>query len=211
MAVFCKYPTAGKVKTRLGKSVGQEKAAEIYLGLLGFFFSKVLSRLDRNHFSVYWLCDPGTPQKEYEGIFVNSFPILMQTGSNLGERLLAASQTLLKTHPRVILTGSDCIELTTEIFSLAHQSLGKKDVWIGPTLDGGYYALGLRQGSAFLFENIPWSTSEVFEKTVSRIKGAGQSYDVGPTLNDIDTAEDWEKAKDLWKEILATAPEFKTS
>jgi MoaA/NifB/PqqE/SkfB family radical SAM enzyme len=40
------------------------------------------------------------------------------------------------------------------------------DVVLGPTDDGGYFLIGLRQSCPALFENMPWSTAEVRPETL---------------------------------------------
>ena len=64
------------------------------------------------------------------------------------------------------------------------------DVVLGPSLDGGYYLLGLRQLWPQLFVNIPWSTADVLEQSLTTAQGAGLKTALLPEWQDIDTLED---------------------
>ena len=61
---------------------------------------------------------------------------------------------------------------------------------VGPTVDGGYYLIGLRSLVPELFENIPWSTDTVFALTQEKIRALGLSLKILPMLRDFDTVED---------------------
>lgn len=117
----------------------------------------------------------------------------IQYEGDLGKKISHAFQTVFERHSRVIIIGSDCASLTTEIVEKAYQQLEKHDFVIGPAFDGGYYLLGMKTFSPPLFQNIDWSTELVFAQTKSRIDTLGKSLYLLPTLSDIDYEEDWNK------------------
>jgi glycosyltransferase A (GT-A) superfamily protein (DUF2064 family) len=57
-------------------------------------------------------------------------------------------------------------------------------------MDGGYYLIGLRFPVPDLFENIPWSTEQVYALTEQKIKMFGLTLKILPKLRDLDRAED---------------------
>ena len=59
-------------------------------------------------------------------------------------------------------------------------------VVIGPTIDGGYYAIGLKAPRRRLFEDISWSTDRVFEQTKARIAELALPHITLPIWYDVD-------------------------
>jgi glycosyltransferase A (GT-A) superfamily protein (DUF2064 family) len=74
----------------------------------------------------------------------------------------------------------------------AVRRLDAHDVAIGPTVDGGYYLLGLNAPQPELFAAVPWSTADVCRITAERCRTRDLSVAVLPTLRDIDTLADIE-------------------
>ncbi len=59
---------------------------------------------------------------------------------------------------------------------------------LGPSSDGGYYFLGLKQHHARLFEEITWSTEIVAAQTLDRAAEMGLPVHILPTWYDVDDA-----------------------
>src|SRR4029077_18262332 len=57
---------------------------------------------------------------------------------------------------------------------------------IGPSLDGGYYAVGLRHSHRRLFENITWNTDRVYGETIERSKEINLPAFTLPAWYDVD-------------------------
>jgi len=68
-----------------------------------------------------------------------------------------------------------------------------------PTFDGGYALLGLRRFDPRPFEQIPWSTAEVANRTMERVRELGWSLAVGRMLHDIDGPNDLRWLPDGWR------------
>jgi uncharacterized protein len=73
---------------------------------------------------------------------------------------------------------------------------GEADVVIGPSDDGGYYLIGLREPRAVLFEDVPWSTAEVLAVTLARAHGFGLRVHLLPAWFDVDTEADLHRLRD---------------
>ena len=72
----------------------------------------------------------------------------------------------------------------------AFDALSRADVVIGPAADGGYYLMALQRPIPKLFEDIPWSTPEVLDRTLEAARGLGLRVCMLKTLKDVDTAAD---------------------
>ena len=120
--------------------------------------------------------------------FHPQIPVLMQKGSDLGERLFHAFDRELKNHPKVIVIGTDSPTFPEEQIEKAFQCLENHDAVIGPSEDGGYYLIGLRTLIPEIFVNIEWGSTTVLESTVSKI--GGHSYQLLEPFFDVDTPAD---------------------
>ncbi len=193
LIIFQKNPEHGKVKTRLAASVGNEKALSVYLKLIRHT-KKVLDPLRAD--KQIWYSDKIDTNDIWDSV---EYSKNVQNGSDLGKRMHNAFKNafLKNDQQKVVVIGTDCAELTTEILDEAFEELDRNEVVIGPAVDGGYYLLGMKKFVSELFIDIPWSTSEVLGTTIARIQELGHTYLLLKELNDVDTIEDWEKAKGL--------------
>ena len=64
------------------------------------------------------------------------------------------------------------------------------DIVLGPTADGGYWAIGVRRPVAGLLRGIAWSTSHALEETVDRAWGRGLGVQLLEPWTDVDRPED---------------------
>ena len=187
LIIFVRNPVLGKVKTRLAKKTGAPRALEIYRLLL--HHTHVVTRgLDCDKWVFY--ADEIGINDLWED---NNYHKALQQGRDLGERMHYAFQTLFeKGCRRVVIIGSDCMELTQEIITNAFAALLHQEVYVGPSADGGYYLLGLTAMHSRLFGHMPWSTGDVLPQTLNRCKEAGLRVGIGPVLHDIDEEADWD-------------------
>ncbi|MEQ8908311.1 MAG: TIGR04282 family arsenosugar biosynthesis glycosyltransferase [Vicingaceae bacterium] len=185
LIIFIKNPIAGKVKTRLAASVGDEKALFIYQALLRYTRELCESLILKRYLYYSDFIDRADSWSELR--FVKS----IQSKTGLGERMLNAF--LQVNEKKKVIIGSDCPQLTKEDVKNAFQSLDNYDLVIGPANDGGYYLLGMKQVHRSLFEKMEWSTETVFDETLSRAKEANLKVKVLRELVDLDTLEDLEK------------------
>lgn len=185
---FIKNPELGKAKTRLAATVGDERALEIYKELLRHTRETVqeLSQVDAFLFYSKFI----DKKDAWSSAFFNK---KLQPEGDLGTKMIAAFADVFKTNQPVIIVGSDCASLTSEILENAIEILKKKDFVIGPAIDGGYYLLGMNSFQPSIFENIEWSTEQVFPQTVAKIEALKMDYGLLTALSDIDFEEDWEK------------------
>lgn len=186
LLIFVKNPVLGKVKTRIAATAGNKRALAIYQ-LLVQHTRQITLPLPCNKWVFYDSFIPiqdAWPYPRYQKH--------LQNGVNLGQRMHNAFANAFAHHcSKVVIIGSDCLQLHTQHLLTAFEQLADADVVIGPATDGGYYLLGMKQLYAPLFENKPWSNSNLLAETLQNIQQLGLSYFLLPTLSDIDTWEDW--------------------
>ncbi len=183
--LFVKYPEPGRVKTRIAASVGPEKAAGIYKELV----ARVWSQLPANSEIVVCYDPPGRGD-EVRAWLPGAARYESQVAGDLGARLRAAVEgAFAHGATQVAVIGSDCVELTSEVFAETWEALKLSEVVLGPTTDGGYYLVALRSPKTAIFENIRWSTEHTLADTMARAGSA--SVHLLQKLNDVDTYEDW--------------------
>ena len=120
-----------------------------------------------------------------------TFQKALQSGASLGDRMYHAfANAFEKEYQKVLIIGSDCLELNHEHLKDAFQSLDKHETVLGPAKDGGYYLLGMSKLRKNIFENKNWSTTTVFGDTVQDLKASQTSYYLLPELSDVDYEED---------------------
>ena len=184
LLLFQKNADAGKVKTRLARSIGDEKALAIYLHLVAYTYTQADPVPCKKH--IYF-----SERLEILQTPLTNSTCHIQTGVDLGERIKNAFREAFENkYERVIIIGTDCPELKTTHLTDAFGALETHDLVIGPALDGGYYLLGMRTFTPELFDNITWSTSGVFEQTKNTALQLGKTISLLEKLSDVDEVSD---------------------
>lgn len=192
---FVKYPEPGKVKTRLARTIGFERAAEIYRQLVESNLH-VLTEV-KEPFRLIVAFDPAEKECEIRN-WLKPFEVkdyIPQKGNDLGERLEQAFTYAFQggqsgqVSARVMVLGSDTLELTSKIILDGFAALESHDAVLGPARDGGYYLLGLSVFDLGVFESIAWSTGQVTLQTLQYWKNQQRTYFQLPELEDLDEAE----------------------
>ncbi|CAN5213340.1 TIGR04282 family arsenosugar biosynthesis glycosyltransferase [soil metagenome] len=185
LIIFVRNLVLGKVKTRLAKTIGDEMALQVYKQLL--LHTKTITK-DFAVTRFVFYADHINEQDIWDNNFYNKS---LQQGSDLGARMSKAfSELFSQGFKHIVIIGSDCYELTTEILQDAFAQLQHYDMVAGPSFDGGYYLLGLNKLHNTLFENKAWSTDNVMKATLQNADALDLSYYLLPVLNDIDDEDD---------------------
>lgn len=203
--IFTKYPTPGYAKTRLIPAVGAQRAAEIS-GMLSERIVNTVRRLISSHglpstVSRIFFAAKGNDEDEIQQMrtwlgypkesFADRELMVRQASGDLGNRLTAAFAACFEEGAsKVVVVGSDIPEIDATILSEAFTRLDDSDIVIGPSEDGGYYLLGMKECHVVLFQGIAWSTETVCEQTTELAKQAGLSIHMLSKLRDIDIPED---------------------
>jgi hypothetical protein len=190
---MAKAPLKGEVKTRLIPWLGEEGAYELYRCLLQDRLEEVSKLLGVD---LYVACFPFEKKNLIEKLIPLSarqrIKILPQEGRDLGERIISVLRQFDFQEREVALIDTDTPFLTAELLGRGFEMLDKFELVIGPTEDGGYYFLGLKQLYAELFEGIPWGTENVLSATLKKAQDLKIGVELLPALRDIDKKEDAE-------------------
>ena len=187
LIIFVKNPVPGTVKTRIARTVGDERAAAVYRHLLQHT-QEIVRQL--TCYRIVYYGDFINPDDGWNG-----YNKRLQHGFDLGQRMLTAFQEQFERGAnQVVIIGSDCLTITPDHIEQAFAALNEAGVVIGPATDGGYYLLGMKQLHPFLFENMPWSQPELRQLTELAILQNGLTIERLEELTDIDEWDDYENA-----------------
>lgn len=198
--IFIKNPVLGKVKTRLAKTIGDERALEVYEELLAHTATES-ARVKADRFVFYSDFIPDSDETWSH----SEFNYELQEGEDLGERMNNAFEFIFSLgYKQVLIIGSDCFDLTFDLIEKAFKEFDESEIVIGPAKDGGYYLLGLTSLLPELFQNKKWSTQTVFDDTLNDLIQLKKGWFELPILSDIDTEEDLQLAnvKKFYRRIL---------
>ncbi len=206
LGIFVKEPEAGKVKTRLGSEIGYENSARLYEAFVQDLLAKFQSLPDRlilgfspnSSEATNWansLCQTTLPGYSEDDTTIRE--LWPQPEGKLGERIIAYFEHAFRSPETesVVLIGSDSPTLPREYIEQAFEWLYQKECVIGPSADGGYYLIGLRNFHRDLFQQVHWSGAKVLAQTVAKIKKAGVSLKLLPVWYDVDSKDDLEMLK----------------
>ncbi len=192
LIIFVRNPIIGQVKTRIAKDLGNGPTLQVYKQLLKHT-EAITNPLDVDVFVFY--ADFLNENDLWDN---DRFIKKLQGGKDLGDKMKNAFQLVFdEGYKRVCVIGSDCYELTTSIIEDAFFELNDHDMVVGPSEDGGYYLLGMKQFLPQVFENKSWSSSHVFLETIQTIEQHHLTYTTLTTLSDVDTIEDCRKYEEL--------------
>lgn len=192
LLLFARLPEPGRTKTRLAPAVGDRGAAILYRA----FLSDVVARIRQVPAERRQLWVPRRPEAAER--LGNRFPdmeLCWQRGEDLGARL---EDALLRAFDegadRVLIAGSDHPTLPSSHLERGFRALSDVDLVLGPTEDGGYYAVGMRRDARRmvegLFDDVPWSTADVREATLRRARDRDLGVAELPGWYDVDEPGD---------------------
>jgi uncharacterized protein len=190
IAIICKTPMSGHSKTRLSPPLWPDECAAISACFIRDL-SATIDRVAKNDsVTGYAVYTPAGSEAALRGLLPPDFELMLQGGGNLGDRLIKGIVDLLDVgHSGAILVNSDSPTLPDTVLCAAVDAVRCGDnVVLSPAFDGGYTLIGLSKVHARLFEDIPWSTSEVYGLTLERAQEIGLPVANVPGWYDVDDA-----------------------
>ncbi len=180
--VFVKNIKLGKVKTRLAKTIGNQGAFEVYSDLV-----KVTENATENlKIDKYIYFSDAVVNTKWQNDFKTT-----QNGADLGERMKNAFENGFDAgYNRIVLIGSDLPDIEAKHIEVGLNKLKETDVVFGPAEDGGYYLIGLSKMHECVFNNKPWSQTNLLKETLTELQKNNITFSTLEVLNDIDTIED---------------------
>lgn len=191
--LFLKAPRPGTVKTRIGATVGPERAAAIYRELV----ESQLARLPEG-WPVEIHYAPADAESELHDWLGPDHVYFPQCEGDLGDRLSHAVRHAFQNGASsVCCIGGDCPGLDPSHFQSAQEALDSgTDLVFGPAEDGGYVLLAQKTHIPELFTEIPWSSPHTLAASLEKARALHLQVHLLPPLYDIDTEEDWR----VWKQ-----------
>ncbi|MDQ6655618.1 MAG: TIGR04282 family arsenosugar biosynthesis glycosyltransferase [Verrucomicrobiota bacterium] len=206
LGVMTKVPRPGRVKTRLTPPLTPEEAAALNTCFLRDTTNAISSAAAEGLARGVGVYTPVGEESAYIGILPDDFELIPQRGDLFGERLTLASEDLLSAgFDSFCLIDSDSPTVPPHAYAEAARLLAAPGdrIVFGPSDDGGYYLIGMRQLHRRLFEEIDWSTERVAEQTIDRAREIGVAVELLPTWYDVD---DRATLRRLCDELLGEAP-----
>jgi uncharacterized protein len=181
IVVLAKAPVPGRVKTRLCPPRDSEQAAELAEAALVDTLRAVAATPCERRVVVL----DGAP-----GTWLPAgFEVLPQRGNGLDERLARA---FTDTGTGGVLIGMDTPQLTPARLTAALRALSAPgvDAVLGPSVDGGWWALGLRTPEPRVFLGVPMSTPHTGDAQRARLHELRLRTAALPTQRDVDDFDD---------------------
>ena len=199
IALFAKFPSPGRAKTRLIPALGAVGAADLHAQMVRHMLDQIEElRLAGAVETEVW-CD-GCEPDAFASAFATDIPCRAQPGGDLGHRMFTAFRSMLHRADAAVIIGSDCPSITPDTIREALDALRDNDLVLGPAVDGGYYLIGLRRPVSALFEGVEWGGADVLRATQQRAALLGLKTRLLQTRRDIDEPEDldeWTRATAL--------------
>ena len=188
LTVMAKAPRPGRVKTRLSPPLTLDQTAELNICFLRDTTENLATITHGAGLISY---TPVGDEALFAGLLPETFALVPQRGDGFGERLLLAAQDILALgYGAVCLIDSDSPTVPAAAYAQAVQALAQPGdrLILGPSHDGGYYLIGLKQPPPEPFARISWSTASVLAETRQRCTEAGLELLELPLWYDVDDA-----------------------
>ena len=194
LAIMARAPSSPG-KSRLIRELGTRDGENLRVALLRDTFASV-SNLEVQKAVLFT-----PPEHETEIRALTPFPavFLPQRGATLGDRMDGGIGDLLGLgFDAVAVIGSDLPTLPSVHVTAALDILARRPdaLVLGPAEDGGYYLIGVVRSHPQLFEEIPWGTSQVLERTCNAAEALGIPVETISQWYDVDSVSDLRR---LWR------------
>lgn len=175
LVVIAKACVPGRVKTRLHPPFTLQQAATIAAASLADTLA-VAGRVPADRRILYFDGDP-------TGISCDGFELVPQPKGPLDERLAAVFD--LVDEP-TLLIGMDTPQVSPHDVRWPDAT----DAVIGLAVDGGFWALGMREPRGDVIRGVPMSRSDTGARQRAALARAGLTVELLDTLRDVDSAPD---------------------
>jgi rSAM/selenodomain-associated transferase 1 len=191
LVMMAKQPEPGHTKTRLSPPLDPTDAATLY----GCFLLDKLSAMLAIEIAQPAIAYSPQEGREYFEQFAPGILLIPQLGESLAQSLCNIFEvTLNMGFEQVLAIDGDSPDLPASYLSDGLHALDdhQVDVSLGPTDDGGYYAIGMRSLHRSLFD-VEMSTPSVYIDTLAQAEDAGLKVASLPRWYDVDRPDDLER------------------
>lgn len=193
LLVVAKTPVAGFAKTRLAASIGAHAAARLAAAAL---LDTVDTARAVPSATVACALTGDLTEAERAGELTDALRdcvVFHQRGTTFADRLANAHADVAARFPGtpVLQVGMDTPQVRPPLLTGALIQLEEADAVLGPAVDGGWWALGLRHpADAHVLRTVPMSQQDTGARTLAALRANGLSVSLLPSLSDVDTMAD---------------------
>lgn len=190
LILMTRIPIPGKTKTRLMRILSAEQCAELHRAFLMDLF--LLFNNLKDSVDIYLTYTPEDSFNLITGLVPEYIKVFPQRGETLGDRMRNAIEDVLnRGYDCTCLMGSDIPQVSQNSILEAFKKLEEKDCVIGPTFDGGYYLIGMKEMNKEVFDGkLKWGNKTVLEGTMDILNSCELMVALCDKYRDIDTKED---------------------
>jgi rSAM/selenodomain-associated transferase 1 len=202
VAIFTRAPVAGASKTRLIPLLGAGGAAHAQR-VMTWHALETATALPDASVSLWCAGDAAHPFLQLCGAHFK-VECITQCDGDLGMRMADCLQRGLLMHEQVLLIGSDCPAMTAAALADAAGALDTARMVFIPAEDGGYVLVGARRGGleTGCFADVTWGSGQVMAQTRRQLAARGwrlsDDWHEMPALWDVDTPDDFRRARTIW-------------
>jgi rSAM/selenodomain-associated transferase 1 len=186
---MAKASLPGRSKTRLVPPLSYEQAAALNTAFLGDAAENLLAASRQASIAGYMAFGPPGCEEFFRKVLPSPIGLIQAWVPDFGDCLFRAiDRTLAHGHASAVVLNGDSPTLPTSLLVETANVLAKPGdrVVLGPSTDGGYYLLGLKQAHRRMFEDVAWSTSRVADQTIARARELGLELHVLAPWYDVD-------------------------
>lgn len=189
LVIGAKQPVPGTVKTRLGRAIGDARAAALYRA----FLSDLAARFRRTMeaYDLLWAVAPATA--DFPALVGAAHGYFAQEGADWTERQRHIFRwTAARGYDQTVLIASDSPQLPAQTVAAAFAALDHAMATLAPTYDGGYSLIGQRSGVDILGA-VPMSTATVYDDLRANARARNVALHALTVTWDIDEATDLQR------------------
>ena len=185
LIIFSKNPEHNRAQSLLVEDLSEEQALTVHHKLL-VYTKEITKRLNCDK-AVYYSHHIDNKDLWDNMIYSKG----LQQGADRGEKMTDAfTKSFAAGMDRVVVIGTDCIELESYMIKEAFAVLENNDVVLGPAKDGDYYLLGMRKFLPTLLMDKDWKSMNLLMDTILDLKKLEAKYYLLKTLSNIQSLED---------------------
>ena len=183
--LFTKCPYSTETKTRMKNFLSNEERIFLSEKMLINILEE-MNKVSKSVIKNVWAYPNLNSDNLTELVDKYNFITKTQQGKNLNERMDYCLKRESSNNQKTIIFGSDIPTLDHVLLENAIKSLSEYDVVLGPSLDGGYYLLGMKSYKKGMLQNRNNNLDSLIKFSVEN----ELNYKLLDKLKDIDFPED---------------------
>jgi uncharacterized protein len=186
--IIARAPCPGEVKTRLARAIGDGPATRLYAA----FLRDLGHRFASGPFRPRWYVTPAEGWPAIATLLPNGAAWVVREqpeGSLTDRQRHLFRESAANGESPVVLIASDSPQLEVSVVAEAFELLRRHDLVLGPTLDGGYYLIGMR-GWHDVLAGATMGHADVLSQVRERASVLGLQTALLPATFDVDEIED---------------------